>query len=206
MSKENPPYPPFIKGANKEKLLLHVCCIGCGAYVMELLKNDCDIILYFYNPNIWPQEEYNKRLEETKRIAEKLGLALIVGEHEHDKWRELVKGHEADPERGERCLICYRARLEAAARVAAGINPTHPPFIKGANNEFDYFSSTLSISPHKDAEAINKIGNEAAAMRGIKFLDRDFKKDDGFRKSCQLSKELKLYRQNYCGCEFSVRK
>ncbi len=176
----------------RPKLLLQVCCIGCGAYVSTLLKKDYRITLYFYNPNIYPEAEYHKRLAETRKFARKLGLKLLVGKYHHAQWLESVKGHEMDPEKGARCVICYRDRLTAAAQVAKQL-------------KFRYFASTLTISPHKMASAISQIGNELSKEYKVKFLDRDFKKQDGFKKSVELSRGLGLYRQDYCGCEFSLR-
>jgi len=174
----------------RPKMLLHICCIGCGAYVSQVLRDDYQVTLFFYNPNIFPQEEYDKRLEETKRIAKKFKVKIIEGEYDHKKWLAMVKGREADPEKGERCLLCYRDRLEATAELARE---------KG----FKYFTTTLTISPHKDAKAVSIIGRELAEKCGVEFLDRDFKKKDGFNLSTKLSRELGLYRQEYCGCEFS---
>jgi hypothetical protein len=174
----------------KPKLLLHICCVGCGVYVSQILKQDYDVRLFFYNPNIWPAAEYEKRLKETKKIAEGFKLELIAGEYDHDKWLEAVRGYENDPERGERCLVCYKFRLDAAAIMAKKLNCS-------------YLTTTLTTSPHKNAVAINEIGAQAAAVSGIKFINQDFKKQDGFKKSSAMSRELGLYRQNYCGCEFS---
>lgn len=183
--------PPLLpRGERMNKLLLHVCCIGCGAHVAEELGKDYQIVLYFYNQNIFPESEYKKRLEEAERVAKKFKLKLVIGKYNHSTWLELVKGLEGEPERGRRCLLCYRERLDMAAKFAG-------------ENGFDYFATTLTTSPHKDAEAINRIGRELAEKYGVKFLDKDFKKQDGFKKSCALSKELGLYRQDYCGCEFS---
>jgi len=177
----------------KQKLLLHICCVGCGVYVNQILKQDYDVILFFYNPNIWPKEECEKRMIEAEKIAKQFNLELIKGEYEHDKWLEAVRGHEADPEKGERCLICYEFRLQMAAAMAKKLN-------------CDYLTTTLTTSPHKIATAINEIGEKLAAENDLKFLSQDFKKQDGFKKSSALSRELGLYRQNYCGCEFSLRK
>ncbi|MDO8667972.1 MAG: epoxyqueuosine reductase QueH [bacterium] len=174
----------------KPKLLLHICCVGCGVYVSQLLKLDYDVKLFFYNPNIWPEEEYKKRLGEAEKIAKKFNLELIKGEYDHDKWLKAVRGHESNPEKGERCLICYKFRLDEAVIMAKKFS-------------CDYLTTTLTTSPHKVASAINEIGEQAAARFGIKFLSQDFKKQDGFKKSSALSRELGLYRQNYCGCEFS---
>lgn len=176
----------------KPKLLLHICCVGCGVYVSKILQQDYKTRLFFYNPNIWPEEEYNKRLAEAEKIAREFNLQLVKGEYEHEKWLEAVLGHEADPERGQRCLICYKFRLDAAAAMAKKLN-------------CEYFTTTLTVSPHKNALAINQIGEQAAEKYGLKFLNQDFKKHDGFKKSSALSRELGLYRQNYCGCEFSRR-
>ncbi len=176
--------------SKKSKLLLHICCVGCGVYVSQLLKQDYEVMLFFYNPNIWPMEEYEKRLAEAEKIAEQFNLAIIKGDYDHEKWLEAVRGRENDPERGERCLICYKFRLDAAADMAKKLN-------------CGYLTTTLTTSPHKDAGAINKIGERAAARPGLKFINKDFKKQDGFKKSSAISRELGLYRQNYCGCEFS---
>lgn len=180
----------FIKKHSKPKLLLHICCVGCGAFVSRLLAKDFQVTLYFYNPNISPVSEYELRLAETKKIAGIFGFKLLIGEYKHDEWLESVKGHEQDPEKGERCLICYRERLEKTAKLARG-------------SGFAYFASTLTVSPHKLAREINAIGEELALKYGVKFLNRDFKKQDGFKQAMALSDELGLYRQNYCGCEFS---
>lgn len=175
------------------KLLLHICCIGCGAYVSRVLNNEnFEVSLFFYNPNIFPVSEYKKRLESTREIANKFGLNLVEGEYHHDQWLNQIKGLEAEPERGRRCMICYFDRLEKTAQYAQ-------------NNSFDYFSSTLTISPHKDAKSILRFGEELSKKHGVEFLARDYKKKDGFKKSIELSRELNLYRQNYCGCEFSRR-
>jgi len=190
-----------VKTRGKPKLLLHICCAGCGAYVSQLLKRGYRVVLYFYNPNIYPAEEYNKRLTEARSIAKKFNLKLIEGEYTHKQWLESVKGYENEPERGERCLICYQDRLEQTAKLAQ-------------KKKFNYFSTTLTISPHKDAQAISRIGKEIArkyqvdpstSAQDLRFLNQDFKKQDGFKKSVQLSKELGLYRQDYCGCEYSYK-
>ncbi len=182
----------LIKNSEQERhrLLLHICCAGCGAYVSHLLKQEHEVTLYFYNPNIFPQSEYEKRLAEVKEIALKFKLNLIVGDYDHEQWLKRVKGHENDPERGGRCLICYKDRLENTAIIAK-------------NKGFTLFTTTLTVSPHKDASAISKIGNNLSLKYRVKFLGKDFKKQDGFKKSVDWSKKLGLYRQDYCGCEFS---
>lgn len=177
----------------KPKLLLHICCVGCGVYISQLLVKDYLVILFFYNPNIWPQEEYKKRLEEAQKIGRLHNLNIIIGEHDHQKWLAAVRGHEADPERGDRCSICYQFRLGSAADMAKKLN-------------CDYLATTLTMSPHKEAGVINRIGQGLAGSSGIQFLSQDFKKQDGFKKSSILSRQLGLYRQNYCGCEYSIRR
>jgi len=174
----------------KPKVLVHICCVGCGVYVAQELKNDYEPVLYFYNPNIYPAEEYQKRLEEAEKIAKKFKLKIISKKYDHKLWLKKVKGREKDPERGERCLICYKDRLEETAILAKKMN-------------FSFFATTLTTSPHKDAIAIIKIGQEMGKKYGVNFLEKDFKKHDGFKKSACLAKDLGLYRQNYCGCEFS---
>ncbi|MBU2265405.1 epoxyqueuosine reductase QueH, partial [Patescibacteria group bacterium] len=158
----------------------------------QLLRQDYEVRLFFYNPNIWPEEEYKRRMAEAEKIAKQYDLKLIKGKYEHDEWLKAARGHENDPERGERCLICYKFRLEAAAATAKKLN-------------CEYSTTTLTASPYKNALAINQIGERTAAQNGLKFLNQDFKKHDGFKKSSVLSRQLGLYRQNYCGCEFSRR-
>ena len=172
------------------KLLLHVCCGPCSTYVINLLKKDYDLELFFFNPNIEPKEEYEKRLKEVKKYSKKLNVPLHIGKYENDKWRESVKGHENDPEGGERCSICTRVKFERTARFAD-------------ENNFDIFATTLTISIYKPAKKINKIGNKIAKKFDIEYLDSDFKQDHGFEKSCKLSKKNNMYRQTYCGCSFS---
>ncbi len=176
----------------KPKIFLHVCCIGCGAYVASTLTDEYDVTLYFFNPNIYPRSEYELRLRETEKVAKRLGLDLITGEYDHSHWLKAIAGYENDQEKGERCRICYRLRMEEAAAQAK---------VRG----FGIFTTTLTVSPHKDAKAIMAIGSELASVFGVEFLARDFKKQDGFRHACALSHELDLYRQDYCGCEFSRR-
>jgi predicted adenine nucleotide alpha hydrolase (AANH) superfamily ATPase len=174
----------------KPRILLHICCAGCGAYVGQLLKENYSVTLFFYNPNIFPKSEYDLRLEEVNKIAAKYGLPLIIEDYDHNEWLKKISGFESEPEKGGRCEICYRDRLQKTAKAAQ-------------KNNFDYFTTTLTVSPHKLARSIINIGLNLSASYGIKFLDEDFKKQDGFKKAGVLSRELNLYRQNYCGCEFS---
>ena len=175
----------------KPKLLLHICCAGCGVHVAEELAKDYQVSLYFYNPGIFPKEEYDIRLEEAQRIAAHYRLELFTGKYHHEEWLGKVKGREKDEEGGGRCLICYRDRMLATAAHAR---------MRGD----DFFTTTLTVSPHKKAALVNQAGEEAAELLGVKFLAADFKKRDGYKKSCILSHELGLYRQTYCGCEFSM--
>lgn len=176
------------------KILMHICCVGCGAYIIDVLKSDfTKIVLYFYNPSIWPNAEYEKRLEEAQKISQKYQYEIILANYNHLQWLKKIKGLEYEPEKGRRCALCYYDRLEETAKKAKELG-------------FEYFGTTLTTSPHKNASLISQIGLELAQKYGIKYLNQDFKKKDGFKKSCQLSNDLGLYRQSYCGCEFSFKK
>lgn len=170
----------FLK--NKPKLLLHICCVGCGAYISEIIKEKYDISLFFYNPNIYPDSEFEKRKNEALKIASLFGLKIIIPEQPHSEWLNKISGMENEPERGRRCLVCYEDRLETAGKYAK-------------DHRFDLFTTTLTISPHKIAKAINDIGERVSEKYEIKFLAEDFKKKDGFKKSSELSRKLGLYRQ-----------
>jgi len=175
-----------------KRMLLHICCAPCSTYVIEVLKPIYEVTGFFYNPNIHPRGQYKLRLEEMVRYAKIAGINLIIGEYDVKRWFELVKGLEDEPEGGERCLVCYRMRLERTAQYAV-------------DHGFDIITTTLSISPHKKADRINSIGTEVADKYGVEFLQADFKKKGGFQKSVIMSKRYNLYRQNYCGCIFSLR-
>lgn len=177
---------------NRPSLLLHACCAPCSSYVLEYLNSHFDITLFFYNPNIYPKEEYQKRLDELKRLVREmeLDIKIIESDYEPNEFFEISKGLEKLPERSERCKRCYRLRLEKTAAYAQ----------KG---EYDYFCTTLSISPHKNADWINEIGNELSDTYDIPFLPSDFKKKNGYIRSIVLSRKYNLYRQNFCGCVFS---
>ena len=179
--------------AGKPGILLHVCCAPCATYVVEALRPSFGVTGYFYNPNVHPESEYILRKEEAERFTSRAAFPFHTGEYDVERWFDLVKGHEDDPEGGERCAICYRMRLEEAARFAG---------VHG----FECFATTLSVSPHKSAAIINRIGRELGARYGIEFYEADFKKRDGFKISCRISRELGLYRQSYCGCVFSVNR
>lgn len=181
---------------NKKKLLLHCCCAPCSSHCLELLNKYFEITAYFYNPNIINGEEYDKRWNELKRFVSQVydenDVNTYLEEHESNRFLEMAKGLEAEPERGIRCKKCYEMRMDKSACFAK-------------EKDYDYFTTTLSISPYKNAEWINEIGENLAKKYGINFLYSDFKKKNGYKRSIELSTEYNLYRQNFCGCEFSRR-
>lgn len=182
-------------GETRPRLLLHACCGPCSSAVLEKLCRCFDITVLYYNPNTWPEAEYRRRGEELARFvaqAHPEGVKVVEEEYVPADFYAAVKGLENEPERGGRCTVCYRLRMERAAQYAAA-------------HGFDYFTTTLSISPHKDAARINAIGEALAAQYGVKLLYADFKKQNGYLRSLQLSEEYGLYRQDYCGCEFSAK-
>lgn len=176
----------------KPKLLLHSCCGPCSTVCVERLMESYDVTVYYYNPCIYPKEEYDKRLEEEKRFLSKKGIVLIEGEYNNKAYEDLILGHEQDKEGQGRCEICFRMRLESTAKFAK-------------QNGFEYFTTTLSVSPHKNTQLVNKIGLEIAKNYDISFLEENFKKQNGYLRSIEISKEYNLYRQNYCGCKYSRR-
>lgn len=177
-------------------LLLHSCCAPCSSYTLEYLSQYFRITVLYYNPNISPKEEFNKRFAEQKRLIENLPvkhkISLIEGSYDYNAFLRAVKGYEDVPEGGERCFRCYAMRLEESARLAK-------------ENEFDYFCTTLSISPLKNSQKINQIGYAIAEKYGVKWLPSDFKKKEGYKRSIELSRQYNLYRQNFCGCVFSKK-
>jgi len=178
----------------KPKLLLHICCAGCGAYVAsEILSSKYQVIFFYYNPNIYSLKEYRKRLKDVNRVANEFSLKTIASAYDHKLWLEKVKGYETEPEKGKRCYICYRDRLKETAKEAK-------------KRKIDYFASTLTMSTHKDANLINNMGEEIAQKFNLEYKGENFKKFHGCQKSVILSKKLNLYRQDYCGCEFSLVK
>ncbi|MEF9941872.1 MAG: epoxyqueuosine reductase QueH [Lachnospiraceae bacterium] len=176
------------------KLLLHSCCAPCSSYVLEYLSDYFEITVFYYNPNIFPESEYTKRILEQQTLISNMHLkyqvSFIAGSYEKEKFYQMAKGLEYIREGGERCFRCYELRLEEAARVAK-------------EGEFHYFTTTLSISPRKNVEKLNEIGNKVGDKYHIAYLPSDFKKKNGYKRSVELSKEYELYRQDYCGCEFS---
>lgn len=177
-------------------LLLHSCCAPCSSYCLSYLSEFFRITLLYYNPNIYPEEEYFKRVEEQKRLIDEMEfknpVSFVEGNFDPKEFYNSVKGLEGIREGGERCFKCYELRLREAAEYAK-------------NGCFDYFTTTLSISPLKNAQKINEIGERLAEEYGVKHLPSDFKKKEGYKKSTLLSKEYGLYRQDYCGCIFSKK-
>lgn len=182
------------ESGHRPSLLLHACCAPCSSYVLEYLNEKFDITVFFYNPNITDKAEYEKRASEIERfIAEfpkKNAIQLIYGKYDPNSFVEIAKGLEHLPEGGERCEKCYRLRLNETAKTAR-------------DGGFDFFTTTLSISPHKNAQILNEIGAELADIYKTKYLFSDFKKKNGYKRSCELSVQYGLYRQNYCGCIYS---
>ena len=182
-------------GGSRPRLLLHACCGPCSSAVLEQLSQFFEITVLYYNPNTWPEAEYRRRGQELERFvaaAHPLGVKVVEDRYDPQEFYSAVAGLEAEPERGGRCTVCYRLRMRRAAQYAA-------------EHGFDWFATTLSISPHKDAARINQIGQELAAAFGVPHLPSDFKKKNGYLRSLQLSDQYGLYRQDYCGCVFSAR-
>lgn len=177
-------------------LLLHSCCGPCSSYVLEYLSEYFYITVFYYNPNIYPEDEYWFRVEEQDQLIKKLSprypIHLISGEYESEKYYNAVRGLKQEKEGGDRCISCYHLRLTEAAILAK-------------ENHFDYFTTTLSISPHKNSQTLNEIGQKIAAEYGLQYLPSDFKKRGGYQRSVELSKQFDMYRQDYCGCVFSMK-
>ena len=185
------------KSAGKRpRLLLHSCCGPCSSSVLELLTKYFDVTLLWYNPNLHPQEEFDRRLATQIELIEKAGLTeevpILAESRKHEDYLRRVEGLENEPEGGKRCTECFRLRLTECARLAKQYG-------------FEYFCTTLTVSRHKDAERINALGEELGRAFGVAWLPSDFKKRGGELRSQRLSEQYGLYRQNYCGCEFSLR-
>ena len=172
---------------HRPSLLLHSCCGPCSSYVVTYLRDYFNVTVFYYNPNIFPEEEYAHRLAEQARLLKELGIDLLEGKYDHQEFLDRVHGLESEPEGGKRCEQCFHMRLLETARIADDMG-------------FDYFCTTLTVSPHKNAMIINHTGEELSCK--AVWLPSDFKKKDGYKKSVQISEEYGLYRQNYCGCEF----
>ncbi len=183
-----------LEPAHPPRLLLHGCCAPCSSYVLEYLSRYFEITLFYYNPNITSREEYEHRTAEARRLVSELDtvypIAFQEGDWDPDRFFASVRGLEGEPEGGARCRVCFRLRLDEAARVAQVGN-------------YDFFTTTLSISPLKNAAVLNEIGEEVGAIYGVRHLPSDFKKRGGYQRSVVLSREHDLYRQDYCGCIFS---
>ena len=179
---------------NKPKLLLHACCGPCSSYVIEYLSKYFNITIYYYNPNIYPKEEYERRLNELKKFVSVFNNKVKVVEELYNQkdYDTTVIGLEQLGEKSVRCYRCYQFRMEKAAVYAK-------------ENNYDYFTTTLSISPHKNSKWINEIGSILEEKYNIKYLYSDFKKKEGYKRSLELSKEYNLYRQDYCGCKYSKK-
>ena len=181
------------KRGERPKLLLHCCCAPCASYCLEFLSGKFDITCFFYNPNITEKEEYDHRLQELKSYLKRAKcevLEVIDGGFDGGEFYRIASGLEQAPEGGARCYLCYKLRLDKTAEVAE-------------NGGYDYFATTLTVSPHKNAAWLNALGFEAADGRAVKYLPSDFKKKGGYKRSVELSVSYGLYRQNFCGCEFS---
>ena len=178
------------------RLLLHSCCAPCSSYVIEYLSKYFKITIFYYNPNISPKDEYLKRKEEQIRLIKEMKTVnkvdIIDCDYDNDKFEEKIKGLENEAEGGNRCLVCFRLRLEKTARMASELG-------------YDYFATTLTVSPYKNCKLINKIGIELQDFYNINYIESDFKKKNGYKRSIELSKIYNLYRQNYCGCKYSRR-
>jgi len=177
-------------------LLLHACCAPCSSHCLEYLSKYFRITVFYYNPNISPKEEYALRIEEIKRFVKEFKaeneITLIEGKYEPERYFKTIKGFEEEPEGGKRCELCFKLRLSESAKLAKELNA-------------DYYTTTLSISPLKNAELLNQIGKEEGDAVGITHLPSDFKKKGGYARSIELSKEYNLYRQNFCGCVYSMQ-
>lgn len=178
------------------KLLLHSCCGPCSSYVLELVSQHFNVAVLYFNPNIYPESEYQKRLGEQIKIIDgmpfKNPVSLMECDYNEAEFLSAAEGFENEREGGARCEKCFRLRMEKTALLAK-------------ENGFDFFTTTLSVSPHKNAPLLNKIGEELSEKYGIKYLYADFKKKEGYKRSIELSAQYDLYRQNYCGCRFSLR-
>ena len=178
------------------KLLIHSCCAPCSSYCLEYLSNFFEITVLYYNPNIFPEEEYVYRMDEQRRFIEKFPakhhIKLIETPYTPNDFFDIVKGYENEPEGGERCSRCFKLRLEYTAKIAKEMG-------------MDYFTTTLSISPLKNAEKLNTIGETLSNIYEVPYLFSDFKKRNGYKRSVELSKEYDMYRQNFCGCVYSMR-
>lgn len=176
-----------------KKIVLHACCAPCASYpINKLIQDGFEPVIYFYNPNIFPLEEYDIRRMELEKYCKKIGVEYYCGDYDIKKFYNDIKGYEKEPEKGLRCSICFNLRLDKTAEFAL-------------NNDIKYFTTTLSVSPHKNTNQIFEQGRVVSKKYGVEFLEYNFKKQDGFKISRQIAKENNMYAQKYCGCEFSIR-
>lgn len=176
-----------------EEILLHACCAVCMAYPIELLKENYNPVVFFCNPNIYPEAEYIRRRDELIKYCEQQGYKYFIDDYEPEKWYAYIKGLEKEPEKGKRCNKCFEYRLLKSAQKAKDLG-------------IKTFTTTLSVSPHKVSKNVFEAGQNAAQHYGLTFLEQDFKKQNGFLKTMEIAKKNDFYRQQYCGCEFSIRK
>lgn len=177
----------------KDKVLLHACCAPCASYpIIKLKKDGFEPVVYFYNPNIYPKKEYDIRRDELKKYCQSLNITFIEGKYEPIIYLNKIKGFENEKEKGQRCNLCFNLRLEQSAKIAI-------------KEKIKYFTTTLTVSPHKNSESIFDEAKKIEKEYGIKFLEYNFKKQDGFKISRQIAKENNMYFQTYCGCQFSIR-
>lgn len=175
---------------NKPTLLMHACCGTCSGFLVTELAKEFDVSIYYDNSNIFPRDEYDKRFADVKNYFSKLGAQVIEADYDHDHWLHMIPDLAEELEGGKRCILCYYNRLRSTAEYAK-------------NHGYDYFGSTLAISPVKNSRAINNLGKALEKDMGVKFLEGDWKKNDGHKNAMAFSKGQGFYRQNYCGCEFS---
>ncbi|MEK6795409.1 MAG: epoxyqueuosine reductase QueH [Spirochaetota bacterium] len=174
------------------RIVVHTCCAPCAVYPYTLMHRIYDAVFFFYNPNIHPAVEFARRRDEVKRFAERSDMRFVVEAGDEAAWEEAIRGYENEPERGRRCERCFRFRLSKTAEYAGRIGATE-------------FTTVMSISPHKDTAMLDRIGADVSAASGVEYIPVDFKKNDGFKKASVLSRAEGFYRQNYCGCRYSMR-
>lgn len=184
-----PPAPGMV--SPEKRILVHICCAPDAVYILQELRKGADVCGFFYNPNIYPEEEYQRRKRDTEKICDILNVPLIIGEYDAQQWENAVRELHQEPEGGARCRICYRYRLLRTAEETG-------------NQGMDGFTAVLTVSPHKNADIINEIGIDIERETGICYIPSNFKKKEGFKHSVRLSREYGLYRQNYCGCRYSI--
>jgi predicted adenine nucleotide alpha hydrolase (AANH) superfamily ATPase len=176
----------------KPKFLLHACCAPCSPYVLQTLTRDYNVTVYFYDPNIHPYTEYQRRFEELKKYLETLEIPLVEGEYDVRRWFDECREYRHEPERGARCEVCFSMRMDVTARYAS-------------EHGFPYFGMMMTVSPQKDAEVLNRVGTRSGEKYDVLYYPSNFKKKEGWKKSVEMSRELGFYRQDYCGCIYSLQ-